>query len=372
MRPLRILHVLFSLDAGGMENGVVNVSAALPPAEFEVHACCLARGGEFVRRFPNPRYIHVIGKSDGFSLPAAAALSRQIHRLAPDIIHTHNLGPLIYTVLAAADVPILHGEHAELTPAELRPHRRFIRRLLYRRASCVHTVSHSLRESLIRDGFPAGKIEVVVNGVDTARFQPGSRVEARRQTGLPTDATLIGLVGRFGPFKRHADLIQAFEQLAPSHPSLALLFAGGGGPLEEDIRLRAASSPFASRIHLAGFHLDPRPWYRALDLLVIPSVNEGLSNALLEAMASGIPALAHTACGNPDVIQDSVNGFLRDLSTTAQLRDALDRILAHPAVLPALGGAARRTVETGFAFPGMVAGYERLYRRLASGAPGPG
>jgi glycosyltransferase involved in cell wall biosynthesis len=250
------------------------------------------------------------------------------------------------------------------------PHRRLIRRILYRRARRVHTVSHALRDSLIRQGFSAEKIEVIVNGVDTARFQPGSKEEARRKTDLPQDAVLLGLVGRFGPFKRHAYLIDAFERLAPSHPTLALLFAGGGGPLEQFIRDRAASSPFASRIHFAGFQSDPRPWYRALDLLVIPSVNEGLSNALLEAMASGIPALAHTACGNADVIQDSGNGFLRDLSSADQLRNALDAVLASPGLLPALGRAARLTIEARFAFPGMVAGYERLYRRLARPAAG--
>jgi glycosyltransferase involved in cell wall biosynthesis len=370
MPALRILHVVFSLDAGGMENGVVNVSAALPSAEFEVHACCLARGGEFVRRFPNPRFVHVIGKKEGFSLSTVAALSRQIRRLAPDIIHTHNLGPLIYASLAAPAVPILHGEHAELTASELRPHRRLIRRFLYRRAQRIHTVSHGLRESLIRQGFPGGKIEVIVNGVDTDRFQPGLKEEARSKTGLPREATLLGLVGRFGPFKRHAELIHAFEQLAPSHPSLALLFTGGGGPLEQPTRERAAASPFASRIHFAGFQRDPLPWYRALDLLVIPSVNEGLSNALLEAMACGIPALAHTACGNRDVIEDSVNGYLRDLASTDRLRDALESVLAAPGALPALGSAARLAIESRFAFPGMVAGYERLYRRLAGASPG--
>jgi glycosyltransferase involved in cell wall biosynthesis len=371
MPPLRILHVVFSLDAGGMENGVVNVSGALSPLEFEVHACCLARGGEFVRRFPNPRYVHVIGKKEGFSLSTVAALSDQIRRLSPDIVHTHNLGPLIYAGLAAPAVPILHGEHAELTASELTPHRLLVRRLLYRRTRRVHTVSQSLRESLVRQGFPAGKIEVIVNGVDTARFHPGPREKARLETGLPLDATLLGLVGRFGPFKRHAELIQAFERLAPAHPSLALLFAGGGGPLERPTRLRAAASPFASRIHFAGFQSDPRPWYRALDLLVLPSVNEGLSNALLEAMACGIPALAHTACGNRDVIRDSANGFLRDLSTPERLRNALAGILQRPESLPALGEAARVAIHAHFTFPGMVEGYRRLYRQLAGARAGP-
>jgi len=173
--PLRILHVVFSLDAGGMENGVVNVSNALSPEEFEIHACCLARGGEFVRRFPNPERVHVLGKKEGFSLSTVAALSRHIREVSPDLIHTHNLGPLIYTALARPSAPILHGEHAELTASELAPHRLFIRRLLYGRARRIHTVSRSLKESLVRHGLPGARIDVVSNGVDTDRFQPGSR-----------------------------------------------------------------------------------------------------------------------------------------------------------------------------------------------------
>ena len=368
MHPLRVLHVVFSLEAGGMENGIVNVSAALSPAEFEIHVCCLAFAGVFAERFSSPGHVHVLGKKDGLSLATIAGLSRHIRQLSPDVIHTHNLGPLIYTLLGSpsAGSRILHGEHAELTPIELAPHRRLIRRLLYSRVRRVHTVSQSLRESLVHRGFPGGKIDVIVNGVDTSRFQPGSKDEARREIGLPLDATLLGLVGRFGAFKRHADLIEAFEQLAPAHPTLALVFAGGEGPLEETVRRRAAASPFASRIHFSGFQADPRPWYRALDLLVLPSVNEGLSNALIEAMASGIPALGHTACGNVDVIRDSVNGFLRDLSTPSLLGTALAGILAVRHTLPALGQEARSTIQRQFAFASMVAGYERLYRETAS------
>ena len=367
MPPLRLLHVVHSLGAGGMENGVLNISAALSPEEFEVHICCLARAGEFARRFSSPNRIQVLGKKEGFSPSAVTALSRHIRALSPDIIHTHNFGPLIYTLLAApgAGSRILHGEHAELTASELAPHRRLMRRALYRRVRRIHTVSASLRDSLIRHGFAVGKIDVIANGVDTARFQPGPRDEARRKTDLPLDATLIGLVGRFGPYKRHAALIDAFEQLARGHPRLALLFVGSGGPLEEDTRRRAAASAFAPRIHFAGLQADLPPWYRALDLLVIPSVNEGLSNALLEAMACGIPALGHTACGNQDVLADASNGFLRDLSTPERIRDALAAILPSSATFPALGAAARATVETRFAFPAMVAGYERLYRQIA-------
>jgi len=138
--------------------------------------------------------------------------------------------------------------------------------------------------------------------------------------------------------------------------------------MEESIRKRAAGSAFAPRIHFAGFQGDPRAWYRALDLLVLPSVNEGLSNALIEAMACGVPALAHVACGNGEVIEDSVNGFLRDLSTVDRLREALTGVLAKGDTLREVGKAARGTVEARFGFAGMVAGYERLYREIGGGA----
>jgi len=365
---LRVLHVVFSLDAGGMENGIVNVSRALESRGHEIHVCCLAHGGKFLERFPRRDRVHIMGKGAGFSPRSILGLGAEIRRLAPDVIHTHNFGPLIYTALAApgAKDRIVHGEHAELTPEELSPRRKMLRRLLYGRVRRVHTVSRGLRESLIGQGFPAEKIDVVVNGVDTRYFAPGPREDARAQTGLPRDAVVLGLVGRFGEYKRHLELIDAFERLPAAGIELRLALVGGGGPMEEAVRRRAAASPCAERIHLAGFQEDALPWYRALDLLVIPSVNEGLSNALLEAMACGVPALAHTACGSAEVIADGANGFLRDLGSPASLDAALREALRAPGTLPALGAAARGTVERDFSLAGMVNGYERLYRGRAA------
>jgi len=370
---VRVLHVVFSLDAGGMENGVVNVSRALEQRGFEFHACCLSRAGKFAERFPNPGRVHVLGKTEGFSLRTIRALAACIRGVAPDVIHTHNFGPLIYTALAAPGRKnrILHGEHAELTPAELAPRRKLLRKFLYHRVARVHAVSPSLRDKLISQGFPAKKIRLVVNGVDCAQFVPGPRGEARAATGLPPEAVVLGLVGRFGEFKRHTEMIAAFERLPADGRDLRLVFIGSGGPLESSVRERAAASPCASRIQIAGFQEDPRPWYRSLDLLVLPSVNEGLSNALLEAMACGVPALAHAACGNADVITDSANGFLRDLGSPEALDIALAEALRSPNRLPALGQAARATAEAGFSIEATVAGYERLYRDLA-GKSSPG
>jgi len=368
--PIRVLHVVFSLDAGGMENGIVNVTRALEGRGFEIHICCLARGGRFVERLPLPDRVCALGKQEGFSPGLIRSLSRHIQSLSPHVIHTHNFGPLIYTALAApgARRRTLHGEHAALTPGELAPHRRLLRRFLYRRVRQVHTVSTALRESLIAHGFAARRITIITNGVDADRFSPGSRQQAREQTALPRDATILGLFGRFGAFKRHIPLIEAFERLPAGAQPAHLLFVGGGGPMEAAVRERAAASPCAQRIHMAGFQADTLPWYRSLDLLVIPSTNEGLSNALLEAMACGVPVLGHHVCGNADVIADSQNGLLRDLGSPEALHTALAAILARPEALPPLGDSARRTARQDFSLAAMAAGYAAQYRRIAATA----
>ena len=353
-----------------MENGVVNVARGLDPVEFDLYAACIERKGAFAARFPDPDHVFVLGKKSGFSPRAVWRLRRMIRRIGPDVVHTHNLGPLIYAALATGFGslrPILHGEHASLTEEDCTPRRLMQRRILYRCCVRVHTVTQALSDHLMEHGFPASKITTIMNGVDTVRFISGDRCEARRLTELPDDAVVVGIVGRFGPFKRHAMLIEAFSALGPEHPDLHLLMVGCGGSEEAKIREMARRHPHADRIHLAGFQDNPVPWYQSMDLLVVPSVNEGLSNAVLEAMSCGVPVLANDACGNSDVISSGRDGFVADLGTVDKLSGQLSRRLADPAVLAAAGSEARRKAAAAFSIDRMLAGYAGLYRATAGG-----
>ena len=370
--PLRILHVVYSLDPGGMENGIVNITSALDPEQFHVDVCCLERRGAFADRLPPTTGVSVIDRAPGFSWATGQALRRELLRLRPHLIHSHNLGPLIYSVIATLgglSVPILQGEHAELTTEDLTFRRLWLRRCLYRCCHSVHSVSHGLHDQLCRLRFPRSKLRVIVNGVDTARFAvPDDKtcMEARRNLGIPSHALVLGIVGRFGPFKRHQLLIEAFEHFVHENPDLYLLIVGGGGPEEPAVRARHGQSQFSNRILLTGFQPDPRPCYAAMDLLVVPSANEGLSNAVLEAMACGRPVLAHRACGNAEVITAGVDGFLEDLSTPEYLQMALAQVLKAPEHLPVMGVHARSKVASQFSLEKMVQEYKDIYRTVAS------
>ena len=368
---IRILHTVYSLEPGGMENGIVNVTNALDPERFEVHICCIERRGAFAERLPSSVPVTVLEKQPGFSLGACRALRREILRIRPNLVHSHNLGPLIYSAFATLGgmtVPILQGEHAELTESELTRRRLRQRRWLYRGCYAVHSVGLGLHRQL-NHLFPRTRLRVIVNGVDTGRFRPATaaeRAKAREGAGVPATGPVLGIVGRFGPFKRHDLLIEAFEMAADSHPGAHLLVVGGGGPQEQAVARQVRESRHCQRITLAGFQRDPSPFYRAMDLLVVPSVNEGLSNAVLEAMACGIPVLGHHACGNADVIDSGSNGLLMDLSTRERIRTALAGALECPQRLEAMGQSARRKVLSDFSLEKMVGKYENIYSEAAT------
>ena len=365
---MKILHVVNSLDPGGMENGVVNLARAFEARGFASHVACLERRGTFADRLPASSKVVLLGKSGGFSPTAAWRLARAITQLRPDIVHSHNLGALIYSGLATLGgrrCALLQGEHSQLTEEERQPRRLRQRHRLYRGCRAIHTVSTATREELVACGFPAGKIVAIANGVDTERFSPGDKLAARRALGLPPEAVCIGIVGRFGPYKRHGQLLEAFELIAPNLPAAHLLIAGGGGSEEAAITARAQSSQARSRIHLPGFQPDPRPCYQALDLLVIPSVNEGLSNAALEAMACGVPVLARSGCGHEQIIADGTDGWLNPLDSSADLAARLQEILAEPFRLVDFGRNARKKVAAQFSLESMITAYEHLYRACA-------
>jgi glycosyltransferase involved in cell wall biosynthesis len=365
---IRVLHVQHSLDPGGMENGVVNVASKLDSRGFEFHVCCLERSGAFADRLPDPKNVYPLGKGDGFSLRAVWQLYRLIRRLRPHVVHTHNLGALIYAGAATFGGrwrPILHGEHGQPDDGIEQRRRLRQRKRLFRIARKVHTVSHSLRDFFLSQGFPAEQILPLVNGVDTERFVPADRQAARREVGIPESARVAVVVGRLIHSKGHLGLFKAFEGVVAAYPDAILLVVGAGGSDEAEIASAASSSPVAPHIRMEGFRSDPRPFYAAADVLISPSTIEGLSNVVLEAMACGLPGLLHDACGNREVIRDGIDGIVADLSTEPGIERALIEQFQDPAKLQALGQSARVSVVERFSLDRMADAYAEVYIALS-------
>jgi glycosyltransferase involved in cell wall biosynthesis len=382
---IRVLHIVDSLNPGGMENGVVNVARVLAEgspgqaANYEISACCLGDRGSFAERMPDPESIVALEKAPGFQWKVVRSLAGDLKRWRPDIVHTHNLGPLIYASLATRfgkRYPIVHGEHGVFDTENRRWKRLWQRRFLYRNCAAVHTVSPSLMEDIRGAGLQHAHLCSIRNGVDTKRFCPHpegltEKKKARCKAGfsdISEDALMIGIVGRFGAHKGHMALIEALELLLESRAktgmNVHLVVAGDGGAIRDQVVERMRNSIQQDRIHWVGHRDDPEAIYPTLDLMVFPSSHEGLSNALLEAMACGVPVLGADACGNDEVIVDGVNGWLRDLGTAHSIAREISEIFTKPIKLKSAGLAARRTVVNGFSVEAMADGYRHLYERV--------
>jgi glycosyltransferase involved in cell wall biosynthesis len=239
------------------------------------------------------------------------------------------------------------------------------RRWLYRSCRVIHTVSDSLRRHLVELGFSSSRIRAIANGVDAKSFFPGASLAARRQIGIDVDGPTIGVVGRFVASKRHELLLAAFERFSKDWPLAQLLVVGAGGPEYDRVVHSARSGPCANRIHFAGFQENPSPYYRAMDLLVLPSTGEGMSNVALEAMACGVPVLSHASCGAAEILTSGYDGFVANLETPEALAIQLRSILGDAQRLVKIGERARATAVQRFSLAGMVRKYEQLYWNTA-------
>ncbi|HYJ78786.1 MAG TPA: glycosyltransferase family 4 protein, partial [Longimicrobiaceae bacterium] len=212
-------------------------------------------------------------------------------------------------------------------------------------------------------GIPAERIHFLPNGIDTLAFRPAApdeRAALRRALGVEGDGPLVLYVGRLSPEKGPSVLLDAWERVAATAPGARLALVGGG-PEAAGLRARLAGSPAASSVHLHGPDHDTARWFRAADLFVLPSLREGLSNALLEALGCGLPVVSTRVSGSVDAFAAADLGELATPGDAAGLAAALSRLLADPGRRLACGAAARELAVREYALERVVDRLERIY-----------
>lgn len=362
-----VAHVVHSLETGGLENGVVNLvnTAGL---HFRHIIVCMATAGALRARLNPAVEVVTIGKRSGHDLAAVVRLVRLLRAIRPAIVHSRNWAALdaIPAARLAGVGVIVHGEHGrEATDPEGRSGRRNrIRRLIHPLVTQFVTVSSDLERWLIGAvRLPARKVTAIPNGVDLARFGHSDRQEARRSMGLPDGSLVVGTVGRLDPVKDQAGLLRAFADLLPAHPE-AWLMVVGTGPCREDLLGLAARLGISDRVRFLGERLDVPLVLAAMDLFVLPSIAEGMSNTLLEAMASSLPVVATRVGGNSELIEEGINGRLVPSGDPGALAAAIGSYLDDSHLRALHGKASRDRVAGSFSLERMSEAYVNLYSRL--------
>lgn len=370
---LRVLHLISFLGCGGTEHGVLKVVRGLGDAHFE-QRICVTRGfdASFASQFELEDKLYVAGRPEHTLQFPLFRLARIMRSYRPHVIHSRNWGAL-EAVLAArlARVPgVIHSEHGyELDGLAGLPRRqRLFRYAAYAIADAVFAVSSELRDYHARQAHVAPqKIRVIPNGVDTVRFapHPGARLQFRRALELPADAFVVGTVGRLVRIKGQETLLGAAEQLCARGINAWVLFVGDGPERDRLQRLSDGSPWLAGRVVFAGASNRVPDWLNSMDVFVLPSIGEGFSNTLLEAMACGVPSLATHVGGNPEVIGPGGVDCLFSPGDAAGLASQLERLERDPALRRSLGASVRQRAISEFSLERMLARYRDLYWDVA-------
>jgi len=371
-RRLRILHVLDRLDLGGTEKAVMKLVRGLEPELFENYICAL-RGTPTTDNAwaSGVTVLHpgLEGTGFRFNVPRLVRVMKEVR---PTVVHSRNWGGIEATVAARlAGVPVaIHSEHGyELEMSSGLPfHRRLLRHIAYRSSCAVATVTYDLRRyHAAQAWWNPEAINVLYNGVDGEEFrpQPAARDAVRRRLGIPADALVIGSVGRMVPLKDFATLLKAAEALAPEVPLLYVLLVGSGPELSRLQSYAGNSAQLAGRTVFPGTIDHVADMLNAMDIFVLPTLMEGMSNTLLEAMAIGLPVVATRVGGNPEILADGECGFLFTPRNLPELVGQLKMLLQDAQRRSRFGRAARERALRHFSLERMLKCYRDLYINLA-------
>jgi glycosyltransferase involved in cell wall biosynthesis len=298
-------------------------------------------------------------------LSSLAALSRVLRKLEPHVVVTHSSSDswlaALATRLPGSRAAIVRTRHLS-TPVAGGP----LNRWLYGRApACVVTTGEAIRDHLVKTlALDPGAVVSIPTGADMSRFRPGDRAAARARIGITGTAPLIGIVATLRSWKGHRFLISAMDDPRLAHARLVIV---GGGPQERV--LRELAEPFDNRILFAGQQDDVAPWLHALDVFALPSTgNEGVPQALIQAMASGLPVVTTPVGAIPEIVRDRETGLLVPAENARALADGIAALLADERLAARLGAAGRAFVSGRFTATAMLDKMEEVLRAAADGA----
>ncbi|HEY9209574.1 TIGR03088 family PEP-CTERM/XrtA system glycosyltransferase [Acidovorax sp.] len=375
-KRLRVLHVVYRFDVGGLENVIVQLINRLPPERYEHVVLSLSSVSDFAQRvqWPDARFI-ALNKPPGHAVSLYPRIYRLLRALRPDVLHTCNLAALEVVPLGwLARVPLrVHAEHGwdAHDPDGSNPRYQRLRRLYKPFVGHYVAVSRDLDDYLGRAiGVPATRRSLIANGVDTNVFFPahGPRSAVPGCPFEPGWHWLVGTVGRLQTVKNQPLLARAFVRALQDNPTMretARLVIVGAGPLRAEVERVLAEAGMSELAWLPGARHDVADLLRSLNLFVLPSQAEGTSCTLQEAMACGLPVVATAVGGTPDLVEEGVTGHLVPPDDEAALAAALVRAFDQPDQACLQGLVGREHAVQRFAMRGMLRQYQDLFDPLA-------
>jgi sugar transferase (PEP-CTERM/EpsH1 system associated) len=363
---------MYRFDTGGLENGVVNLINHMPADAYRHAVLALTEVTDFRKRIQRSDVEFIsLRKPPGHGVWQYPKLFKLFRQLRPAIVHSRNLAALEVQVPAwAAGVPVrLHGEHGrdmgdlDGNNISYQRVRRFYKPFVHHYLALSRDLGDYLTDKV---RVPEEKITQAYNGVDIERFfpSPAGPLPIAACPFDPAQHWLVGTVGRMQTVKDQVMLAQAFvlaTSLAPALKDRMRLVMVGEGPLRVQSQAVLDASGVGHLAWLPGERSDVADIMRGLHAFALPSLAEGISNTILEAMASGLPVVATAVGGNADLVAQGHTGFIVPAADPQAMAQKLLELASNPVQAHSLGQAGRQRVQTKFSMQAMVATYQSIY-----------
>jgi glycosyltransferase involved in cell wall biosynthesis len=352
--PLQIAHITWGLDVGGLEKLLVEFARHSDRTRVRLHFVSLGTRGELAEEIERCGWpVLALQEPTGLRPGLIGRLAALFRRWRIDVVHTHDPRALVYGGLAARLArtgQLLHTWHG--LGVQGSPREKLLFRWVGQLTDQIITVSEDASRLLVEHGIAAHKLRVLRNGIDTSKFA---------YTG-PAPGGPAVTVARLSPEKDLATLVRAAAIIKETAPGFRLEIAGTGVCLGE-LQALITELQLHDQVQLLGQRQDVPEILRRASLFVLPSLTEGISLAVLEAQARGLPVVATAVGGNPEIVAAGVSGLLVPPASPPQLADAILRVYRDGALAQKMGQAGRQRVEELFDVRRMVRDYETLYQQ---------
>lgn len=373
--PPLIAHIIYRLGVGGLENGLINLINQMPSEKYRHMIICLKGSTQFRERLTRKDVLIVdLQKQEGLDWVSFLNVYRILKQHKVDIVHTRNLAAIEYQVSAfCANVRCrVQSEHGWDTfdPDGNNKKYQYLRRVLSPLIQVFIPLSKHLQAYLTEKvGISEKKITRICNGVDIKKFYPATIKQALPGCTLDfnENSLYIGAVGRMHGVKDQITLVKAFILLMQAHPGLrgkVNLLLVGDGPLREQAIKLIEQQQLQQSVWIPGERQDIAEIMRTLDIFVLPSQAEGISNTILEAMATGLPVIATDVGGNSELVEQSITGLLVPPKNPELMANALNLLITDKQKRQQQGENALQRVQDNFSIQVMVQKYTDTYDSL--------
>ena len=367
MSRFKVVQIVEDMKVGGQEAIIASLARGLDPETFDVRVWCTQAGGRLADELQSEGYdVQVLGLVGLRRLQDVVRLTKQLRDEEIDVVHTHAWGGGLIGRFAALNsrspvvVGHVHGIYNYISKVHL-----LLDAALCRASTVTICCSRAARDFVVEQQcVPAEKVTVIYNGIDLSPFheRPAEEKAAvRQELGVETDGPVVGSVGHLLTHKGHEHLVRAFPQVLKAMPRARLLLVGEGKKRDELAQL-AEDLGVAESTIFTGVRRDVPKLLSIMDVFVLPSLNEGLGMATIEAMASRVPVVASRVGGIPEIVRDRETGLLVEPGSPEQLAEAILEILVYPEWGEKLCEAGRDLCRQDFNVEGMVGKVSMLYQ----------